>query len=309
MKLSAARYALPTLTLALLLSGCGGSKTTPAANMATTNTVDTATPTAAPTATPEPDGPEPNGIVTATPVPTPSPTATPAPAPGASPTPTAEVSAQDAVNVIRRYFTLLANHEYRDAYLLWDHGGKSSGMSEEAFAKAQRKFDSVNAELGPPSRIDAGAGQRHITIPVTVHGKLSAGGPYRLVGQMTLHHTADIPGTTMADRSWHISASELNPRPQTGSQDQGSSTPPEQPQTVAARFSCVDGSKLRVVFDNSNQTAMVFRGKQRIAKLDQQESGSGIRYGAQGYELRGKGKQIAFSTPNTPPLPCTQIGK
>ncbi|MBR0553247.1 MliC family protein [Stakelama marina] len=77
---------------------------------------------------------------------------------------------------------------------------------------------------------------------------------------------------------------------------------------ITARFTCIDGSALVVRYDKGADTATVVRGAKQVATLDHQRSGSGIYYRSGEYVLRGKGGEISFSTPDQPPLPCTQTG-
>jgi hypothetical protein len=125
-----------------------------------------------------------------------------------------EPGADAAVAVIERYFAALGAGDYRRAWLLWDDGGAASGMGADEFADSFRRYASISAETGTPGRIEAGAGNRYITIPVTVTGRLKDGDRvFRMEGPVTLHRNGNIPGTTPEDRSWRISASDLDARP------------------------------------------------------------------------------------------------
>ena len=86
-------------------------------------------------------------------------------------------------------------------------------MTQAAFAASFAKYADYRATIGAPGRIDAGAGQRYIQIPVRVTGSLRDGTPVSLVGPITLHRTGDIDGATAEQRAWRISDSGLKPRP------------------------------------------------------------------------------------------------
>ncbi|NML06980.1 MliC family protein [Sphingomonas sp. G-3-2-10] len=75
----------------------------------------------------------------------------------------------------------------------------------------------------------------------------------------------------------------------------------------AARFRCMDGTKIAVRFDPDNGRATVARGGKTLAVLQQERAASGIWYKGQGHELRGKGYDMTFTQPNLPPLACTTI--
>ncbi|QNA84902.1 hypothetical protein G4G27_13515 [Sphingomonas sp. So64.6b] len=166
------------------------------------------------------------------PLPTPAPSSSPEPlnppapgTPGGLPddrTPVSEApftpdSAQGAANVVQTYYALLGEKKYRRAWALWDNGGKDSGMSAEAFAASFDKYSEYHANIGAPGAIDAGAGQRYVTVPVQVYGRLKQGArPVYMIGSVTLHRTGDIDGATPAQKSWHIRSSDIKPRPKAG---------------------------------------------------------------------------------------------
>lgn len=192
--------------LALLLAGCGGGET--AGNDAAANASVPAEPVpaaGAPTpVTPATTLPAGEGIPGVS-------------APPPAPSPTAEPGAAEAAQVVRDYFTAIGDKRYGDAWRLWQGVGQASGMSQAAFAQSFAKYAEYRATIGTPGRIDAGAGQRYIQIPVTVSGKLRDGTPVSMAGPVTLHRTGDIDGATPEQRAWRISDSGLKPRPQTES--------------------------------------------------------------------------------------------
>lgn len=191
--------------LALLLAGCGDGS---AGNGAAAN--------AAAPAEPVPAAGAPTPVTPATTIPpgdgipgvsAPPP---PAPAPGNA---VVEPGADAAARILRDYFAAIGARRYRDAWRLWGDGGRASGMSQAAFAQSFAKYADYRAAIGAPGRIDAGAGQRYIQIPVRVTGKLRDGTPVSLAGPVTLHRTGDIDGATAEQRAWRISDSGLKPRP------------------------------------------------------------------------------------------------
>ncbi|WP_109807803.1 hypothetical protein [Sphingosinithalassobacter portus] len=164
----------------------------------------------------EPDNAEVDPVIVnaGTPVgPAASPAAMATPRPGETGA-QAETGASAAVAVLDQYFRALSHGDYHAAWVLWDDSGARSGMSAEDFAASFYKYRSYSAEIGAPGRIDAGAGNRYVTIPVVVTGTLKDGGrEFRLEGPVTLHRNADVPGTTAEDRSWRIWSSDLDARP------------------------------------------------------------------------------------------------
>lgn len=193
--------------LVLLLAGCGGSE--PRANEAVAN--------AAAPAEPVPAAGAPTPVTPATTITAgegipgvSAPPPSPAPSPGDA---TAESGADAAVQVLRDYFAAIGDRRFGDAWRLWGGGGQASGMTQAAFAQSFAKYADYRAAIGAPGRIDAGAGQRYIQIPVRVTGKLRDGTAVSLAGPVTLHRSGDIDGATAEQRAWRISDSGLKPRP------------------------------------------------------------------------------------------------
>ncbi|MDB5712351.1 MAG: hypothetical protein JWL96_4421 [Sphingomonas bacterium] len=123
-------------------------------------------------------------------------------------------SAQGAANVVQTYFALLEEGKYRQAHTLWDDGGKASGMNEAAFAASFGKYSEYHAQIGAPGEIDAGAGQRYVTVPVQIYGRLKAGAaPFHARGDVTLHRVGDIDGATAEQKTWHIRTISAKPQP------------------------------------------------------------------------------------------------
>lgn len=256
-----------------------------------------------------------------------SPAARPSPAPSATPpgpgepgglpddrTPVPEApfppgSAQEAANVVQSYYALIEAGHYRRAWALWGDGGKASGMSARAFAASFAKYAAYHANIGAPGRIDAGAGQRYVTVPVQVYGRLKAGNKsFNLRGDVTLHRTADIDGATPEQKSWHISAVDLKPTPRTTPPPLGPiDTGPGDgiPAVATADYRCNDGYAFHIVFDNRADTGTISRKGKKIAVLHAERAGSGIWYKGDGYELRGKGNQATFARPRAPAIACT----
>jgi hypothetical protein len=122
-------------------------------------------------------------------------------------------SAQGAANVVQTYYALIEAAKYRQAWTLWDHDGQDSRQSAEAFAASFAKYAEYHAQIGAPGRIDAGAGQRYVTVPVQVYGRLKTGAKFATAGQATLHRAGDIDGATPEQKSWHLHSIDLKTDP------------------------------------------------------------------------------------------------
>ncbi|MEH3157570.1 MAG: hypothetical protein PGN08_00840 [Sphingomonas taxi] len=145
-----------------------------------------------------------------------APVATPAVAPSpvasAAPQPLPDDAAPEVV--VQRYADALAAGRYDEAWALWDEDGAASGMTRQAFAASFARYASYRATVGTPYDADAGAGQRYVTVPLTVTGTLKTDGPFRLEGPLVLHKAADgIDSDDPHAHAWRIRSSELKPRP------------------------------------------------------------------------------------------------
>lgn len=182
---------------ALLLSGCSADEDTPAATTTATATSDTV-----PTASPFPTGTGAPTTGTATPEGTPTTEATP--------DGMGEQTAEGAVAVLDQYFSAIGTGDYETAYSLWRNEGEASGQTYEEFVAGFDATASVSWDIGEPGRIDAGAGQRYIEIPVRITARTTDGESQRFEGAYVLHHTADVPGATAEQRLWRIDSAEVS---------------------------------------------------------------------------------------------------
>jgi hypothetical protein len=96
---------------------------------------------------------------------------------------------------------------------MWGQDGQASGLSESQFAAAYGKYATIHSEVGKPTGMEGAAGSSYITVPFRLYGTLKSGGSFNLVGPLTLRRVNDVPGSTEAQRRWHIEKSGLKPRP------------------------------------------------------------------------------------------------
>jgi hypothetical protein len=121
-------------------------------------------------------------------------------------------SAEAAGQVVQRYGGLLEQRKFDEARQLWGNRGQSSGLSEAQFAAAYAKYATIHSEVGRPTAMEGAAGSSYITVPFRLYGTLKSGGTFNLVGPLTLRRVNDVPGSTAAQRHWHIEKSDLKPR-------------------------------------------------------------------------------------------------
>lgn len=216
-------------------------------------------------------------------------------------TPAIDETAQGAADVVQRYYALIGEKKYAEAWALWEGVGKASGMTAQAFAASFDKYAAYNAQVGSPGAIDAGAGQRFVTVPVQINGKLKTGALVSMTGSVTLHRTG-VDGATEEQKSWRIRTADIKPRPDPGP----TATPPPLDNRSTARYKCIDGSRMNAAFDPDNGKVTLTRAGKTIV-LKQERVASGIRYAAGGTSFAGKGESMTFTQPGLPPLPCSPI--
>jgi len=162
-----------------------------------------------------PAAPPPEPAPAAAPAPAPTTNAAPAqaPAPAApattpeTPTPASEVTPDTAAGIAREYFALIGAKQYSMALALWG----SSGPGKAELAKQYDKYASFDAKVGAPGEQQGAAGSSYIEIPVTASAKLKSGEAEKLAGTIVLRRVNDVPGSSAADRHWHIYSVNLKP--------------------------------------------------------------------------------------------------
>lgn len=125
--------------------------------------------------------------------------------------PAAPDSAQGAAHVVERYYALIGEGKYKPAWQMWRAGGAGSRLTPTDFADSFSEFSEYHANIGAPGRIDAGAGQRYVTVPVQVYARLKqTRKPYYAIGSVTLQRS-DVDGGTDAQKVWRIQQVALKP--------------------------------------------------------------------------------------------------
>ena len=109
--------------------------------------------------------------------------------------------------MLRRYFALLGRHDYAAALRL-----RLNDMPPRRFAGAFRPYLSYHGRVGRAGEGEGAAGSSYTEVPVTIYGRLRNGRPFRERGSVTLRMAHPIPGTTAAERRWHIYRTDVSPR-------------------------------------------------------------------------------------------------
>jgi len=120
------------------------------------------------------------------------------------PTPASQTSVAAAMQVVRDYYAAVSRHDYRAAYALW-HGTQSYARFRRGYA-ATRTVKVTFLRAGTP---EGAAGSIYIEVPVRVDALLRSGAKQHFIGRYTLRRVNDVPGSTAAQRRWHIEGARL----------------------------------------------------------------------------------------------------
>lgn len=114
-------------------------------------------------------------------------------------------SAQGAADVMQHYYALIGQKRYAEALPLWGPAGPSA----QAFTQSFSDKLEYHGLVGSPGEIEGAAGSLFVTVPVQVYGRLKDGRELHQLGKATLRRVNDVPGSTAAQRTWHIESIAL----------------------------------------------------------------------------------------------------
>lgn len=123
-------------------------------------------------------------------------------------TPARETSVAAAMQVVRNYYAAVSRRDYRAAYALW-HGTQSYARFRRGYAVTRSAKVSFLEATTP----EGGAGSIYLDLPVRVDAVLRSGAQQHFVGHYTLRRVNDVPGSTAAQRRWHIEGAHLKQVP------------------------------------------------------------------------------------------------
>ena len=108
-------------------------------------------------------------------------------------------SPEAAGQVVQHYGALIEQHRMKEAQALW---GSSDSASE--FALQLKRYPEVHLEIGKPGDQEGAAGSIYVTVPVAFYGKDQNAAIFRRSAEVILRRVNDVPGSTEAQRRWHI---------------------------------------------------------------------------------------------------------
>jgi len=108
-------------------------------------------------------------------------------------------SAEAAGQIVQHYGALIEQKRWTEAWQLW-----SNVNAAKEFDRNWRDDSAVHMEIGKPGDMEGAAGSSYVTVPVVFYGDTNAGGSFRRGAKIILRRVNDVPGSTEAQRRWHI---------------------------------------------------------------------------------------------------------
>jgi hypothetical protein len=108
-------------------------------------------------------------------------------------------SAEAAGQVVQHYGALIEQHRMKEAQALWGSSDRASDFSVQL-----RRYPDAHLEIGRPGDMEGAAGSSYVTVPVAFYGKDQNDAAFRRKADVILRRVNDVPGSTEAQRRWHI---------------------------------------------------------------------------------------------------------
>lgn len=108
-------------------------------------------------------------------------------------------SVEAAGQVVQRFGALIEQGRWKEAEALFG----DSATAAKALAPL-RGYWEVRLEIGPLSEPEGAAGSIYVSMPISFFGKKVDGLHFRKAATVVLRRVNDVPGSTEAQRRWHI---------------------------------------------------------------------------------------------------------
>jgi hypothetical protein len=108
--------------------------------------------------------------------------------------------------VVQGYGSLVEQGRLAEAEGLWGDASAAAGFSAQL-----KRFSEVHLEVGAMGPPEGAAGSTYVTEPVVFSGTDTDGKPLRCPANVILRRINDVPGSTDAQRSWHIERIDWTP--------------------------------------------------------------------------------------------------
>ena len=109
-------------------------------------------------------------------------------------------SVEAAAQVVQHYGALIERGRWLKAERLW---GDVNAARDEA-TSLKENYSEYHVEIGNPGRPEGAAGSVYVSIPGAYYGKFKNGKPFRHKINFVMRRVNDVPGSTDAERRWHI---------------------------------------------------------------------------------------------------------
>ena len=118
-------------------------------------------------------------------------------------------SAEAAGQVVQHYGALIERQRWLKAEKLWSDIDAARAVA----IMLGDRFSQVHLEIGKLGETEGAAGSIYLTEPVVFYGQAKNGKDLRLPADVTLRRVNDVPGSTEAQRRWHIERIEWKAKP------------------------------------------------------------------------------------------------
>lgn len=108
-------------------------------------------------------------------------------------------SVEAAGQVVQSYGALIEQKRWSEAATLWGDAAAAAKF-EATLAQAA----DVHLEIGNPGDPEGAAGSIYVTVPAIFYGDSKDGQPFRRSADVILRRVNDVPGSSDAQRRWHI---------------------------------------------------------------------------------------------------------
>lgn len=115
---------------------------------------------------------------------------------------------EGARRVLQQYGALIEQGRWTEAATCW-----SDREAATAFEKQLRSLDLKHLQIGKPGDLEGAAGSIYANVFVSFSGPDTDWGPSGRNANAILRRANDVPGSTAAQRRWHIERIEWMPMP------------------------------------------------------------------------------------------------
>lgn len=121
---------------------------------------------------------------------------------------------QDAVRVIRHYYSAIDHKNYKAAFNDWwgaSRGVLPTGQTYTAFRKGFKQTATVAVNVGTPGEVEGAMGSSYIEIPVAIEALTITGKRQLFAGKYTLRKSnlTAADGVPPEEMTWHLYAASL----------------------------------------------------------------------------------------------------